>query len=240
MQSIKSLIQHPNSKSAKIFDITIQIVIVISLISFSVETLPGLDPLTHLILQDIEAVCVGIFTIEYLIRFWATHNRKKFFFSFFGMVDLISILPFYLTTGLDLSSLRAFRFLRVIRIFKLARYNKTAQRLYRAFFIVREELVLFFFLMVIVVYLAGVGIYYFEHPAQPEVFQSVFHSLWWAVATLTTVGYGDIYPITLGGKVFTFFILLVGLGIISLPAGMIASALTRASKMEEEEKYEDD
>lgn len=215
-------------------------VIVLSLISFAIETLPGLEETTLNILSIIEAVCVGIFTIEYLIRLLVTENRRKFFFSFFGIIDLISILPFYLTTGLNLTSLKAFKFLRVIRIFKLARYNKSAKRLYRAFFIVREELILFFFLMIIVVYLAGVGIYYFEHPAQPEVFKSIFHSLWWAVATLTTVGYGDIYPITIGGKIFTFFILLVGLGLISLPAGMIASALTRASKIEEKKNNNED
>ena len=78
------------------------------------------------------------------------------------------------------------------------------------------------------------GIYYFENGAQPDVFKSVFHSLWWAVATLTTVGYGDIYPITAGGKVFTFFVLMIGLGIVAVPAGLVASALSKA-RMEEEQ-----
>jgi voltage-gated potassium channel len=77
-----------------------------------------------------------------------------------------------------------------------------------------------------------VGIYYFEREAQPEEFASVFHSLWWAVATLTTVGYGDIYPITAGGKVFTFFMMIIGMGIIAVPAGLVASALTKAKEME--------
>ena len=76
------------------------------------------------------------------------------------------------------------------------------------------------------------GIYYFEREAQPEEFASVFHSLWWAVATLTTVGYGDIYPITAGGKVFTFFMMIIGMGIIAVPAGLVASALTKAKEME--------
>ena len=83
-------------------------------------------------------------------------------------------------------------------------------------------------------YLAGVGIYFFEHKAQPEVFASVFDGLWWAVATLTTVGYGDCYPITAGGKLFTFFILIIGLGIIAVPTGMVASALAKAREMEED------
>ena len=77
-----------------------------------------------------------------------------------------------------------------------------------------------------------VGIYYFENPAQPEAFRSVFHSLWWALATLTTVGYGDIYPITVGGRIFTFFILMIGLGVVAVPAGVVASTLGEARKQE--------
>jgi voltage-gated potassium channel len=97
----------------------------------------------------------------------------------------------------------------------------------------KEELVLFLFATLIILYLAGVGIYYFENPAQPDIFSSVFHSLWWGVATLTTVGYGDIYPITIGGKFFTFFILFIGLGIVSIPAGLMASALSKARELDE-------
>ena len=81
----------------------------------------------------------------------------------------------------------------------------------------------------------GVGIYYFENEAQPEVFSSVFHSLWWSVCTLTTVGYGDVYPVTTGGKIFTFVVLATGLGIISVPAGLVASALSKARELEDNE-----
>ncbi|NAX22288.1 potassium channel family protein, partial [Vibrio sp. V39_P1S14PM300] len=104
---------------------------------------------------------------------------------------------------------------------------------HQAFKIAKEELALFLAVSLIVLYLASVGIYYFENPVQPEVFSSIFHSLWWAVATLTTVGYGDIYPITPGGKVFTFFVLIVGLGIVSIPAGLVASALSKAREMDD-------
>ena len=96
----------------------------------------------------------------------------------------------------------------------------------------KEELIMFFSLTCILLYLSAVGIYYFENEAQPETFSSIIDSLWWAVATLTTVGYGDIYPITSGGKLFTFFILMIGLGIVSIPAGIIASAVSEARKME--------
>jgi voltage-gated potassium channel len=120
----------------------------------------------------------------------------------------------------------------LIRILKLARYSDAILRFHRAFLIAKEEILLFFFVTVIVLYLAGVGIYYFENEAQPEAFSSVFHSLWWAVATLTTVGYGDIYPVTAGGKFFTFIVLLIGLGIVSVPAGLVASALSKAREIE--------
>ena len=102
--------------------------------------------------------------------------------------------------------------------------------------IAREEMIMFLFVSATMIYISAVGIYYFESEAQPETFGSVFHSLWWAVITLTTVGYGDVYPITLGGRAFTFIVLLAGVGIISVPAGLIAAALNQARRVEEEEK----
>lgn len=233
MQRIKQIIEESDTKFGKAFDLFIQAMILLSLISFSIETLPDLNEETKAILRKIEVTCVAVFTVEYLAKIIVATNKPAFLFSFFGMIDLLAILPFYLATSLDLRSLRSFRLLRLIRIFKLARYNAAAQRFHRAFIIAKEELALFLFATLIVLYLAGVGIYHFENPAQPETFSSVFHSLWWAVATLTTVGYGDIYPITVGGKMFTFIILIVGLGIVSIPAGLVASALSKAREMEE-------
>ena len=90
----------------------------------------------------------------------------------------------------------------------------------------KEELVIFTLASFVLLYLSAVGIYHFEHAAQPDVFRSIFDSLWWSVATLTTVGYGDIYPITLGGKMFTFCVLMIGLGLIAVPTGIVASALS--------------
>ena len=137
-------------------------------------------------------------------------------------------------TGLDLRAVRAFRLLRLVRVLKPARYSAAARRFHKAFLLAREELILFVLVASIMLYLAAVGIYYFEHEAQPEAFQSVFHSLWWAVATLTTVGYGDVYPITAGGRIFTAFVLFVGLGIVAIPAGMVATALSRARTIEDD------
>lgn len=233
MPSLKQIVEKTDTVPGKVFHLAIQALIVLSLMSFSIETLPGLSKRSIELLDYFEAFVVVIFTAEYALRILVASNKLKFVFSFFGIVDLLAILPFYLTTGIDLRTLRTFRLLRLIRILKLARYNAAAKRFHRAFVIAREELALFLFAALIILYLAAVGIYYFENPAQPEAFSSVFHSLWWAVATLTTVGYGDIYPITVGGKIFTFCILVVGLGVVSVPAGMVASALSKAREMEE-------
>ena len=113
------------------------------------------------------------------------------------------------------------------------RYTKAIQRFHRAILIVREELILYGLVAILLLYFAAVGIYYCENEAQPETFASIFSSLWWAVCTLTTVGYGDVYPVTTGGRVFTFFVLLIGLGIVSVPAGIMASALSKAREMDD-------
>ncbi len=233
MTKFKSIIEESHTKAGRAFDLTIQSLIILSLISFSIDTLPTISSEQRHYLWIFEVISVGIFAVEYICRILVASNKKAFVFSFFGVIDFLAILPFYLSTGLDLRSLRAFRLLRLIRILKLARYSAAVKRFHRAFIIVKEELQLFFFVTMIILYLASVGIYYFENPLQPEAFSSIFSSLWWAVSTLTTVGYGDIYPITTGGKIFTFFVLFVGLGIVSIPAGIIASALSQAREMEE-------
>jgi len=92
---------------------------------------------------------------------------------------------------------------------------------------INSELVIFFTTTLILIFISSVCVYYFENPVQPDVFSSVFTSMWWAVASLTTVGYGDIYPVTVGGKIFTFFMLMIGLGIVAVPSGLLASALSR-------------
>ncbi len=232
MESFKRVIEQSDTAAGKAFDLFIQALIILSLISFSIETLPDLEQGTRDLLRQFEVVSVSIFTLEYIARLVVASSKKAYVFSFFGICDLLAILPFYLSTGLDLRSIRSFRLLRLIRIFKFARYSAAAKRFHRAFILAREELVLFLFVTIILIYLSGVGIYYFENPAQPDAFASIFHSLWWAISTLTTVGYGDIYPITVGGKLFTFGILVIGLGIVAVPAGVLASALAKAREID--------
>ena len=118
---------------------------------------------------------------------------------------------------------------------KLIRYNTALNRLRLAFLAVKEELILFLSATGFLLYISSVGIYYFENASQPEQFKSVFHCMWWAVGTLTTVGYGDIVPVTAGGKVFTGIVTLIGIGVVAVPTGLISSAL---SKVIADEKLE--
>ncbi len=216
-----------DSTSGKTFTYVIQSLIVLSLVTFSIDTLPDLSPQTREILSLIEMITVGIFTIEYILRLAVAEKRSEFVFSFYGIVDLLAILPFYIASGLDLRAIRIFRLLRLLRILKLVKYNAAISRFRRALGIAKEELLLFGMVAGILLFLSAVGIYYFENEVQPEHFKSVFHSMWWAVTTLTTVGYGDMYPITAGGRIFTFFVLMIGLGIVAVPTGLVASALSQ-------------
>ncbi len=231
---IKSIVEKTETVAGRTFDYFIQVLIVISIITFSIETLPNLDVTTKRYLDTAEAVIVSIFLIEYILRLYVSDRKIKYIFSFYGLIDFLAIVPFLISSGIDLRSLRIFRLLRLFRLLKLIRYNKAIRRFSRAFVIAKEEIVLFGVVTIMLLYLSAVGIYYFESSTQPEAFKSIFHSLWWAVATLTTVGYGDVYPITIGGRIFTFIILMIGLGIVAVPAGLLASALSKA-RLEEEE-----
>ncbi|HDZ06987.1 hypothetical protein LCGC14_0051790 [marine sediment metagenome] len=234
-QYLKNIVEINDNRKSRIFAYFIQILIFVSILSFSFETVPDLEPATRKILRIIEIFSVIIFTIEYVLRIYVSDKKSKFIFSFFGIIDFLAILPFYLSLGVDLRSLRALRFLRLFRILKLMRYNKAIERFTRAIKLAKEEVLLFLIVTLILIYFSAVGIYYFEHEVQPENFASIFDSLWWAIITLTTVGYGDVYPITVGGKVFTFFILMIGLGIVAIPTGIISSALTKSVDKKEVE-----
>jgi voltage-gated potassium channel len=232
---MRSIVHDNDTKHGRIFDIAVQVFVLISVASFTIETLPNLPEKYQEILNDIETALIIIFTFEYLLRVWVAEKPLKYIFSFYGLIDLMAILPFYLSTSVDLRALRSLRFLILFRIMKLIKFTKAMNRFSKALKLAKEEIIIFLTATVIILYLSSVGIYYFENAAQPEQFASIIHSLWWSVATLTTVGYGDIYPITLGGKFFTFVILMIGLGIVGIPAGLIASALS-AVRREEESK----
>lgn len=202
--------------------------IVLSLITFSVETIPNLGDSVVRVLRWTEIAIVLIFTVEYVTRVWLATQKSRYVFSFFGIVDLLSIVPFYLGLAVDLRSMRILRLFRLFRTLKFLRGERAVLLLATAYRNAKAEIFIVLVATLIVLYIAAVGIYYFENEAQPDAFKSVFHSLWWAVATLTTVGYGDVYPVTLGGRLFTFIVLIVGLGVVALPAAVFSSALTSA------------
>lgn len=229
-ETLKRIVEKTDTKAGRYFDWVIQGLIILSLISFSISTLPDLSPSANTILEYFQVFTVTVFTIEYLLRIYVADRKLGYIFSFFGLIDFFAILPFYLTTAIDLRSLRILRLFRLFRLLKILRYQKAVKRYKMAFNEIKSELIVFLSATAFMLYIASVGIYYFEHDAQPEAFKSIFHSLWWAVATLTTVGYGDVYPVTLGGRIFTFFILMIGLGIVALPAGLFASALEDTPK----------
>jgi len=229
---LRQTIEDNSSRDGKIFDYSIQFLIFLSLVAFSIETLPNNSEQTKSILSGFEYFSIIIFSLEYLLRIFVSKAPIKYVFSFYGLIDLISILPFFLGAAYDLRALRIFRVFRVFRALKLARYSQAINRFHLAAKIVHEEVILFLMVTMIFIFIASTGIYYFENEAQPDVFSSVIDSLWWAVVTLTTVGYGDVYPITIGGKVFTFFMLIVGVGIVTVPAGLVSSALSQAREIE--------
>ena len=182
-----------------------------------------------------EVVCTVVFSAEYLLRLitsdlkydnkGAILSRLKYVFSFMAVIDLLAILPSYLPLvfGSNLVVLRALRLLRLIRVFKFSRYTKAMKIIgevfHRKFHQLISSMVVIFVLMII----ASVLIYNVENQAQPEVFKNAFSGLWWAVATFTTVGYGDIYPITTLGKFFAACIALLGIGIVAVPTGIISA-----------------
>ncbi len=233
---VARVVDGDDSAAGRAFDLAVKLLVLGSVLSFSLETVQDLQPEVYVWLARVEIVTVAFFTAEYLLRLWVAERRWRFAISFYGLVDLLSVLPYYLALGVDLRSIRVVRFLRLLRLFKLARYSAAAQRYVRAIRIVREELVLFGAVAGILLYFSAVGVYYFERDAQPELYGSVFHSMWWAIVTLTTVGYGDIYPVTLGGRIFTCLVLNLGLGVVAEPTGQLASALSQARAEEQEEQ----
>lgn len=235
-QSLNAIVNESDTAAGRTFDLGVQLLIVVSMIALAVETVPTISETTRNAVRIVETVTLLLFCFEYVLRLATSPRPLGYALSFFGVIDLLAILPSLVGLSTDLRAIRSLRLLRVFRILKLARYSQAIRRIHLAIQIAWEELVLFGAMTLVVLYLAAVGIYHFENPAQPDTFASIFHSLWWAVTTLTTVGYGDVYPITVGGRVFTLLVLVVGLGIVSIPPGLVASALTRARELQQQEK----
>lgn len=231
--NIRKIVQESDTPAGRGFDLFVLFLVVYSIVTLTVETVPGLPPVAEQALRISEVAITLAFTIEYVLRVATAPRKRDYIFSFYGVIDLIAVLPFYLSLGFDLRAVRAFRLFRIFRIFKVTRYSVALERFGKALSYAREETLIFSLATLIVLYLSAVGIYHFENEAQPEAFSSIFHSLWWAVTTLTTVGYGDVYPVTAGGKAFTFAVLMCGLGIVAVPAGLVSSALSKVRQEED-------
>ena len=179
-----------------------------------------------------ELVSIVIFSLEYLYRisYSFTNNGLKgvlnYIFSFFGLIDLISILPFYLNQFINLDGrfLRILRLFRLTRIFKFGRDSNSLKLFTKALVSVREQLLFTLFLSALTILFSASAIYYLENEAQPDKFSSITESVWWATISLATVGYGDVYPITVGGKIFATIISLVGIGVVAIPTGVISAS----------------
>ena len=211
----------------KIAEYFIQILIILSLIAFALETESSLQEKYSSFFNYFEIFTVIIFTIEYFIRILISKKKLSYIFSFYGIVDLLAILPFYLDFGFDARSLRV---IRIFKIFKFKQYNYAMKRYSLALNSIRNELAVFSLSGMFLLYVSAVGIYFFEKDVQPEKFGSILDSMWWALVTLTTVGYGDTFPVTPLGKVFTSLIVVIGIAIIAIPTGLISSALTNTNK----------
>ena len=178
-----------------------------------------------------EAISIYIFSFEYLyrIRLAYMENRlkgiSKYIFSTYGLIDLISILPFYLNQVIKVDGrfLRILRLFRLTRIFKLGRDSSSLKLFVKALRGVKNELKFTLFSALAILFSAS-AIYYLENEAQPEKFSSITESIWWATVSLATVGYGDVYPITAGGKIFASIISLIGIGIVAIPTGIISAS----------------
>ncbi len=219
---------------SSIFDDTIMILIVFSVVSVFLCTFRIPDWLFRILIR-IEFVSIVIFTIEYALRIWTANllypelnpirARIRYVTSPMAIIDLISILPFLVPVlhTYNLVGVRVFRLVRLLRIFKLNRYSDALAAIADVFRRKSQQMVASIFFVFMILILASLLIYYAEHDAQPDRFENAFSGLWWAVATLTTVGYGDLYPVTPLGRFLGAIIAILGIGMVAVPTSILSA-----------------
>ena len=233
---------------SRIFDDVIMLLIVFSVVSVFLCTF-HIPQWLFKILVRIEVVSLIIFTTEYALRIWTANYlfpelgpfraRIRYMTSPMAIIDLVSILPFLIPVmPYNLVGVRAFRLVRLLRIFKLNRYSDALASIGDVFRRKSQQIVASIFFVSIILILASLLIYYAEHDAQPEQFKNAFSGLWWAVATLTTVGYGDIYPITPLGRFLGAIIAILGIGMVAVPTSILSAGFMEMLEKETSGKQE--
>lgn len=223
--------------------------ILLNVVAIILETVEGIDRALHGLFVGLEYFSVAVFSAEYLLRLWSAveidryshpvFGRLRYIFSFFGLVDLVAILPFYLNTliKLDLRFIRGLRLMRLLRVLKLGRYSTSLALLMKVCRSKRDDIVVSLFVIILILLLSSSLMYFLEHEAQPKAFPNIPASLWWGVATLTTVGYGDIYPVTPVGKLCAAVIALLGIGLVALPSGLIVAGFVEELQAKKAPKH---
>lgn len=219
-------------------DICLLALIVLSILAVILETVPELAAQYHTAFFAFDIFTVVVFSIEYVARLWActaderyrapVRGRLRYAASFEGIVDVLAVGPFYAAlllpvSAVDLRFMRVLRLMRFMRVLKIGRYSEATDRLRSVFYSKRADLGVAFFSLTIILILASSVMYHVENPAQPEAFSSIPAAMWWGVSALTTVGYGDIQPITPLGKILGGFIQILGIAFFALPAGILAA-----------------
>ncbi len=246
------ILLHPelgNTKWDKIINGFIIILIILNVIAVMLETVSWIHEPYFEFFRIFDLVSVIIFTVEYAIRVWSSnhdpryshslHGRLRYMISFEALIDLLAFLPFYIhvIVGLDLRVLRILRLMRFLRLFRLTAYMKSARLVKNVFKSRANDLKLSMVVILFLIIIASCLVYFSEHLVQPEVFSSIPATIWWAIITVTSVGYGDMVPITIWGKLFTSIITLMGLAVFALPAGIItAGFLEETRKLKKSKK----
>jgi voltage-gated potassium channel len=232
----------------KIVNYSIVTLIFLNIIAVIIQTEKGIAQEYNTFFSWLEIISVVFFTIEYILRIWVSNLNRRYTHGFMdrlryitspiAIIDLLAILPFYLMMvfPVDFRFITILRFFRLLRIFKLKRYSHAIQTLWHVIEDKKEELVINFVTILGLLIISSSLMYYIEHPSQPELFSSIPATMWWSVSTLTTVGYGDMVPVTAFGKLLSACIAMLGIAMFALPAALLSSGFTEQIKNQRRKK----
>ncbi len=226
-----NIIFESDTPAGKRFDVTLMIMIVLSVTALILESMPNIGSSYKRIFIVLEYVFTAFFTFEYVVRIYCSPHAKKYIFSFFGIIDLLSILPVYLSFVLGsahyMLAIRVFRLIRVFRVFKLFNFLEEGHSLLEAVIDSSRRIIVYFIFVLIMVVSIGTIMFMIEGNRPGSGFTDIPTSIYWAIVTMTTVGYGDITPITLTGRVLSAIVMLLGYTIIAVPTGIVASSMSK-------------